>query len=455
MRRPSFLAALCTVAVIVGLVLFGRAQERDAVDPEDVAKLYAKPGYSPYAGRPYPTRVFWGDTHLHTSVSLDARAFGSTLDPIEAYRFARGEEVVSATGQRAKLSRPLDFLVVADHSEAFGTMNEIAKGNPLLVKDPTVKRWHDMLNAGGDAGYRAALEIIQALSANKIPEIMKDPKLARVLWRDYVEVAEEYNQPGRFTALLGYEWTSNNNGNNLHRVVIFRDGADRVLQTLPFSALHSEDPEDLWKMLQVYEEKTGGSVLAIPHNGNLSNGRMFARVGFTGKPHTRGYVKTRSRWEPLYEVTQIKGDGEAHPFLSPNDEFANYETWDVANLNLSVEKEPEMLQYEYARQALKFGLQLEKNLGTNPFKFGMIGSTDSHTSLAAVEEENFFGKHSGKEPSAHRWNRAIAEFNGKKIMGWEQTSSGYAAVWATENTREAIFDAMQRKEVYTPRPVRG
>ena len=445
-KTQSATLALTVTAICLGIL--GWAQERESVDPRNIEKLYERSGYSPYAGRAYPTQVFWGDTHLHTSISLDARAFGTQLGHEDAYRFARGEEVIASGGERAQLSRPLDFLVVADHAEAYGTMNEIAKGNPMLMTDPVVKRWHNMLREGGDAGYRAALEVIQALSANEIPEVMKSPKLARVLWEEAVSVAEEYNEPGRFTALIGYEWTSNNSGNNLHRVVIFRDGADKVLQTIPFSALNSEDPEHLWKFLDSYEEKTGGSVLAIAHNGNLSNGRMFGPVGFTGRPLTRQYVETRRRWEPLYEVTQIKGDGETHPFLSPNDEFADYETWDAGNLNLSEDKKPEMLQYEYARQALKIGLQLEQEYGTNPFKFGMVGSTDSHTSLATAAEENFFGKHTGKEPSAHRWMSPIAEFNGKVVMGWEQAASGYAAVWATENTREALFDAMQRKEVY-------
>jgi uncharacterized protein DUF3604 len=234
----------------------------------------------------------------------------------------------------------------------------------------------------------------------------------------------------------------------LHRVVIFRDGSDKANQVLPFSALDSENPEDLWKVLDAYEQKTGGSVLAIPHNGNLSNGHMFARVDFFGNPLTRQYAETRARWEPLYEVTQIKGDGETHPVLSPNDEFAGYEIWDKGNLNLSEKKTPEMLPHEYARSALKLGLKLEDQLGVNPYKFGMIGSTDSHTSLATAEEENFFGKHSGKEPQAERWSKAVAEFGGIKVLGWEMTSSGYAAVWAMENTREALFDAMQRKEVY-------
>ena len=231
---------------------------------------------------------------------------------------------------------------------------------------------------------------------------MFDPQLAKSVWQAYTATAERYNEPGRFTALIGYEWTSNKAGNNLHRVVIFRDGKDKADQIVPFSAADSEDPAKLWKFLDAYQAKTGGSVLAIPHNGNLSNGRMFALVDFDGRGLTREYAETRARLEPVYEVTQIKGDGETHPFLSPNDEFAGYELWDKGNLDLTELKKPEMLQYEYARRGLELGLKLEKELGVNPFKFGMIGSTDSHTSLATAEEDNFFGKHSGAEPSPQR-----------------------------------------------------
>jgi hypothetical protein len=236
-------------------------------------------------------------------------------------------------------------------------------------------------------------------------------------------------------------------------VVIYRDNADRAALTEPFTTYPpagSTTPEDLWKVLQAYEDKTGGQILAIPHNGNLSNGMMFPwdLNPATGQALTSEYAKVRARWEPLYEATQIKGDGESHKFLSPNDEFAGYEVWDVGNLNLSEAKKPEMLQGEYARTALQTGLQLEKKLGINPYKFGMIGSTDSHTSLATAEEDNFFGKHSGTEPNPSRADHAVAKFGDLQIMGWQQVASGYAGVWAKENTREALFDAMLRKETY-------
>ena len=415
---------------------------------DEETPLYQPPGYSPYAGRNYPLRVLWGDTHLHTDNSLDAAAFGNTLGPEEAYRFARGEEVLSSTGQRVKLSRPLDFLVVADHAEGLGATVELKNGNPLLLADPTLKRWHDMMASG--QGTDAAIEIIKSVGTGTTPKLMFDPRLAKTVWQAYTTTAEHYNEPGHFTALIGYEWTSNKAGNNLHRVVIFRDGKEKADQIVPFSASDSEDPAKLWNFLDSYQAKTGGSVLAIPHNGNLSNGRMFALVDFDGRGLTREYAETRARLEPVYEVTQIKGDGESHPFLSPNDEFAGYELWDKGNLDLTELKKPEMLQYEYARQGLELGLKLEKDLGVNPFKFGMIGSTDSHTSLATAEENNFFGKHSGAEPSPVRALHPFLQSADKSVtlFGWEMTASGYAGVWATDNTREAIFDALMRKEVY-------
>ena len=274
----------------------------------------------------------------------------------------------------------------------------------------------------------------------------------RSAWQETIKAAEEANEPGKFTAFIGYEWTSNTGGNNLHRNVIFRDNGDKASRVEPFitmAPLGSDNPRDLWKWLAAYEEKTGGDVLAIAHNGNLSNGRMFPIIkSFTGKPIDREYAETRAKWERLYEATQIKGDGETHPFLSPNDEFANFERWDKGNLDLSELKTPEMLQFEYARSALKLGLKLEGELGINPYKFGLVGSTDAHTGLAAVEENNFFGKTSSAEPSADRAMHPFVKTEKAVIMGWETTASGYAAVWAPENTRESIFDAMERRETY-------
>ena len=418
--------------------------------PEDANNVVREPSYSPYSGRNFPTNVYWGDTHVHTDNSLDAKGFGANLDVEQAFRFARGEEVTSNTGIPFKLARPLDWVVVADHSDGMGAMKEIFKGNPNLTRDPTVRDWYERMNAGGPAAFEATMDVINSFSQGNVPAVVLDRTFQRSIWEDYIDTAETFNDPGRFTTIIGYEWTSTENGNNLHRNVLWRDGVDVARQVVPYTTAESFNPEDLWKWMENAEEKTGGQVLTLAHNGNMSNGIMFPveRNPATGKRLGADYMQARIRWEPLYEVTQIKGDGETHPFLSAEDEFADFETLELGNLNLTVVKEDEMLQYEYAREALKNGLKLEAKHGTNPYKFGMVGSTDTHTALSAVEEENYIGKHAGTEPSPERWNHPMAKFAGRQYDGFAMSASGYAGIWATENTREALWDAMMRKEVY-------
>ncbi len=407
-----------------------------------------KKEFSPYVNRAYPTQVYFGDTHLHTSLSMDAGTFGNRLGLDDAYRFVRGGEVTASKGFKAKLGAPLDFVVLADHSDGMGFFDMFAKGDPAIMDKEEGRKWNKAINEGGQASVDAALEIITLFSQGQFPWQTNDPEMMKPVWSEVIEAAERYNDPGRFTAFIGYEWTSLVKGNNLHRVVIYRDGAVQARQTLPFTLADSADPEDLWEAMQRYEDKTGGDLLAIPHNGNLANGIMFDVETLSGKPIEKHYAELRQKWEPLYETTQIKGDGEAHPFLSPDDEFADYETWDLGNLDMSQAKTNDMLAGEYLRSGVKRGLEFEAKLGVNPYKYGQIGSTDSHTSMPAVEENNFFGKHSGVEPSADRALHVTLGGENGKIMGYQMASSGYAAVWATENTREAIFDAMARRETY-------
>ncbi len=445
---------------MIGLVVLAGASLAGAETPPPETSGPDEPAgqvYSPYARTHFPTRLLWGDTHLHTGLSVDAGLFGARLGLEDAYRFARGEEVVSSTGQPAKLARPLDWLVITDHSDAMGFFQDLATGTENILDYEEGRRWYQGLKEGGESAVAATLDLIATFSQGKIPpEMMADyspgsTKYAS-MWEHVVETAEAYNDPGRFTALIGYEWTSLDRGNNLHRNVIFRDGADRAGQVVPFTTqppMGSTDPLDLYEWLGRYEADTGGDVLAIAHNGNLSNGWMFpVETQYTGRRLDGKYAAQRHRWEPLYEVTQIKGDGEAHALLSPEDEFADYETWDAGNLDLSQAKTDAMLAGEYAREALKNGLALEAKLGTNPYKFGMVGSTDSHTGLSTAEEENFFGKHSGGEPSPARMQHPFTKTDQGAFEGWQTVASGLAAVWATENTREAIWDAMARREVY-------
>jgi hypothetical protein len=450
-------SAATRALLLLGCVLAAQTAQGQIPTPpagaRGVAQQYTGRSYSPYADRDFADRVYWGDTHLHTSFSMDAGAFGNRLGLDEAYRFARGEQVTASGGQKARLSRPLDFLVVADHSDNMGFFPDLFAGRGHILRDAKGREWYDRIQAGEGVGV--ALELIGLFSQGRFPEALAytpDSEPYRAAWDATVRAADRFNDPGEFTAFIGYEWTSLVTGNNMHRVVVYRDGADKGGQIVPYTTYPpagSANPRDLWKWMAVYEKRTGGRVLAIPHNGNLSNGIMFPLdAQYDDRPLDAEYVGTRAQREPLYEVTQIKGDGETHPFLSPNDEFADYETWDIGNLDVSAAKTDDMLAGEYAREALKRGLAIEARLGTNPYGFGMIGSTDSHTSLATAQENNFFGKHSGAEPNPDRVNHPFMENENGAILGWQQVASGLAGVWASENTREALFDAMERKEVY-------
>ena len=418
------------------------------INPGEEAYEAPKKEYSPFVGDHFPTRVLWGDTHLHTSWSVDAGFLGGVLGPEDGYRASRGEEVTAKSGFRFKLLRPLDFVVVSDHAESYGLPGLIERSDPLVLKDPVGKQLHDLIKAG--KGFEAFQTIIQAYADGKAGGL-QDPNTVRSAWEKATTLAEKYNEPGVFTALIGYEWSPHPAGNNLHRVVIFRDGKDRADLTYPYSALDSVNPEDLWKTMAAYEEKSGGRVLALAHNGNLSNGLMFDTKTYEGNPLTRAYAEMRSRYEPMYEMTQAKGTGEAHPLLSPDDEFAGQELLDASNIMGRVPKTPGMLPKEYARPALLEGLRQGSKLGVNPFKFGMVGSTDNHTALPSTREDNWFGKAPILEPSDERWEDVLVRspVDPKlSIYGTGLSAAGLAAVWARENTRESLWDAMKRKEVY-------
>ncbi|MGI9328578.1 MAG: DUF3604 domain-containing protein [Pseudomonadales bacterium] len=400
--------------------------------------------YSKATQQDYPQNLYWGDTHLHSRNSADAYSLGNmNLTPADAYRFAKGQALTAHTGEPVQLLRPLDFLVVSDHAEYLGGYYRFNVGDPLVRNTAAGKQWQQFIEEGNPTRMMASFtgSINDPENHPPFPE-----EVRRTIWQDVAQTADEYNDPGRFTAFTGYEWTSMIEGNNLHRVVIYADGADKAGLIAPFSAQDSTDPRDLWRALATYEATTGGKVLAIAHNGNLSNGMMFPDKSVDGKPLNREYAQLRSRWEPIYEVTQVKGDGEAHPTLSPADKFADFENWDADNIGRTQEKEDWMLAHEYARGALKLGLGFEASLGDNPFKFGMIGSTDGHNTFSTTAEDNFFGKFPESEPSPARTKNAMAA--DQLWQNWRIVASGYAAIWAKENTREALFDAMQRKEVY-------
>lgn len=428
-----------------------RAQSPLLADEVDKREVIGGGDYSPY-NRPIPQQVYWGDTHLHSAMSIDANSAGNErMPPADAYRFARGDKVTANNGREVKLNRPLDFLVISDHAEYLGVMPRVRAGDPALQNSEGGRKILAELMKGDESAMKVMVDLSLAFidSDNRYPT----QDLAFDTWKSSAAIADQFYQPGVFTPLIGYEWTYFPKGDNLHRVVIYKDGADKAAAMPPFSSLDGVKPEQLWAFMADYEKQTGGEILAIPHNGNVSNGRMFTLKDSNGNPIDKSYTQNRQRWEPVVEVTQIKGDGEAHPFLSPDDEFADFENWDKGNLSPfgQVPKTPDMLQYEYARSALKLGLEAQRQTGVNPFKFGMIGSTDAHTSLATGGENNFWGKASAIEPGAER---SASQFfpsvnkDGTATYSWEQVASGYAAVWAHDNTREELFAAMKRKEVY-------
>ena len=451
-KNYSALALLCP---LIAAATF--ASDIGSPSPQELEALYPGKTFSPYAQRSFPSNVYWGETHLHTGLSLDAGLFGNILGHADAYRFARGEEIKSSTGLPVKLSRPLDWLVITDHSDMMGIATDIQQGTPNILAIPKGKEWSEGFKKGGAAAGEAAFDLITHFAQMKVPKELVEQyspgsPVYDDLWKEITETADSFNDPGRFTALIGYEWTSVPKGFNLHRNVILRDGGERARQVIPLTTqppLGTTDPLDLYQWLEDYEKNTGGQALAIAHNGNLSNGWMFpTNKTYAGGKVDKNYVALRAKWEPLYEVTQIKGDGETHPFLSPSDEFADYETLAKGNLDITELKTDNMLQREYAREALKNGLVLEKKLGTNPYKFGMVGATDSHTGLSTAEEDNYFGKSTSAEPSATRIQHPFVKSKLGAIEGYELAASGYQGVWASENTREAIFDAMERKETY-------
>jgi hypothetical protein len=420
------------------------------------------------AGAVRSTEVFFGDTHLHTSYSPDAYLMQNrSADPDTAYRYARGLPVVHPC-HRAKIQigTPLDFLVVADHGEFMGVVPRLLQGDPLVANTETGKRYRKMVDEGKMTEVFA--DLIRQINTMEPEPDLNSEAISRSVWGEIMDAAERHNEPGKFTTFLGWEWSSTPSGANLHRVVFLREGKKIGKKFQPYTTLDSDKPEDLWKWLDTTSKDTGANFVAIPHNQNISKGLMFPIADSYGNAITKAYAELRMRWEPIVETTQIKGDSETHPMLSPTDEFADFETYahyievgegeevvlfgDALLEELSAKDREYLEKHEeraakagdYTRSALMRGLAIEARIGANPYKFGMIGSTDSHTGMSSAEEDNFWGKMAIDSIPENK-DKVIVP---PKTKGLDMGAAGLAAVWAEENTREALFDAFRRKETY-------
>jgi hypothetical protein len=391
------------------------------------------------AGAAAETHLYWGDTHLHTSYSVDAYATGDYLtDPDMAFRYARGLPILHpVTREKIRIERPLDFLVVADHAELLQLQVRLDEEDMDLLATPTGRRLAELHKQGKRAVFGEVGKTNQGEGKEMLVDLASD-KILGEAWQRQVKFADANNDPGKFTAFIGWEWSSAPNWSNLHRVVFTPADAATAGRFLPYSSFRSQRPEDLWAWLDKTSRETGAQFVAIPHNSNMSDGRMFDRVDSDGRPLTAEYARERMRWETVMEIAQTKGTSETDPSLSPNDEFAGFEVRNKLLVGTAIEPKTA----SFARTALLEGLAQQGGIGVNPYKFGIIGSTDSHNSLTSTEEYNFFGK------LASQMNTSQRPQDRSNFAIWELSAAGLAGVWAQQNTRQSIFDAFRRKEVY-------
>lgn len=430
--RKRLVTGLLLISVLAGCSKVNDPGLYPAYNVETAVEPPVKPRVLHNAER----QLLWGDLHIHTSLSTDAFVMGVRSLPDDAYRFAKGGEIEHAAGYGIRISRPLDFAAVTDHSEYLGVVRAQNPKLPLserslrerLVNDSPLRTTIAWIKTM--VGFNPRLGIVEGA------EVM-----SKDAWQDIIDSAERNNDPGRFSSFVGYEWSSMPDKNNLHRNVIYRSNA---VPELPYSSLISQNPEDLWAALEAQREN-GMDNLAIPHNGNVSNGLMYDNVTFNGGPLTKEYAERRQRNEPINEIFQVKGSSETHPALSPQDPFAGFEIFDTILSGKIRQSEP---KGSYTRDALRLGIELAHTEGFNPYRFGVIGSSDSHNASSSVEEDNYHGKLPLFDGSAGiRLNQNVLlpeQYQLARRWG----AAGLAAVWAEENTRESIFDALRRRETF-------
>ncbi len=435
--------SIASCLLLLGLVTCGRESDTAAPGAEPAAApAPAPPPAASEAPAADPQRdIYFGAVHVHTGYSFDAFTNGSVSRPADAYAWARGSAIqADKAGTMVQIKTPLDFYAVSDHAEMMGVFPRMSDPNDPLSKLPIAAR---VTSKDQNEALQAFAEILREMSAGRTPPEFTDPAVSRSVWSEIVKTADAHYEPGRFTTFPAFEWTSNPNKRNLHRVVLFRDSSK--VPELAYSSFDSEKPEDLWKWM-ADQRAAGSSLLAIPHNGNASDGLMFSLTGSDGEPLTAEANRARAANEPLYEISQIKGTSETHPSLSPNDEFAGFELW---NYTLSADAErPTKMAGSYARAALLDGLALAREGKGNPFEFGFIGDSDTHNAAASNEEYNFTGKFAFEVDPKHRMEGLPGQPPAQRQQIQEFSSAGLAGVFAEANTREAIFDAMQRRETF-------
>jgi len=455
MRRSAIL--ILGLTVVLGVVFLARAEQTETglttatpvVISAATIQSPAEPAPTPSVAEPAPAQdaapdpakrqVYFGEQHLHSQWSPDAYAAGTRQKPEDAYRWAMGEEItLSTTGEKLRKATPYDFVALTDHAEYLGVFPQLADPNGPFAGNPLAA----LINSPNQADQnKGASEVIASITSGVPAGPFKDfvsPAIIQSNWKRHVDIANQYNDPGKFTALIAFEWTSIPSSQNMHRNVFFRDD---VGPEVPFSSFDSVDPEDLWTYLEI-QRTAGHETFAIPHNGNVSNGLMYAPTNYRGDPIDARYAERRALNEPATEIIQTKGGSETHPLLSPNDEFREFDPF----RNLIGTSIVSKIKYGYVRQALTDGLIHEAQLGTNPFKFGIVAGADVHSGISANEEFNWHGAHGATDDTPEK--RLDPTPNASGEAGYAVGSAGATGVWADENTRAGIFDAMRRKETY-------